>query len=63
MIWAAIKVTGQGSNSQISSLDDFAQFIKKQRAENPAGEMSYMPNGSRAQYMYSMFSTQQHIVS
>ncbi len=42
---------------QLSSLEDFAQFIKKQRAENPAGEKELYAKWQQAQYMYSMFST------
>ncbi|QRR00043.1 NmrA family NAD(P)-binding protein [Dyadobacter sandarakinus] len=42
---------------QLSSLEDFAQFIKKQRAENPAGENELYAKWQQAQYMYSMFST------
>jgi hypothetical protein len=40
MIFAVVKeVTGQEFRIfQMSSLEDFAQFIKKQRADNPAGE-------------------------
>lgn len=52
------KATGQEFGlHQLSSLEDFAQFIKKQRAENPAGEAELYAKWQQAQYMYSMFST------
>jgi len=52
------KATGQEfSIQQLSNLEDFLQFIKKQRAENPAGEAELYAKWQQAQYMYSMFST------
>jgi len=60
MIWAAVKeATGQEFKiHQLSSLDDFARYIKKQRANNPAGENELYAKWQQSQYMYSMFSTQ-----
>lgn len=43
---------------QISSIKDFATFIKRQRAENPAGENEMYAKFQQGQYMYSMFTTQ-----
>ena len=62
MIWADVKeVTGQEfSIRQLSGLEDFAGFIKKQRAENPAGEQELYAKWQQSQYMYSMFSTHHH---
>ena len=59
MIWATVKeITGQEFQlHQISGLSDFAQFIKKQRADNPAGENELYAKWQQAQYMYSMFTT------
>jgi len=59
------KVSGQEfSIQQLSSLEDFAQFIKKQRAENPAGETELYAKWQQGQYMYSMFSTHhQHLAN
>jgi hypothetical protein len=58
-LWAGVKeATGQEFRLQpLSSLEEFAQFIKKQRAENPAGENELYAKWQQAQYMYSMFST------
>jgi len=58
-IWAAVKeATGQEfAIRQLSSLENFAQYIKKQRAENPAGEQELYAKWQQSQYMYSMFST------
>ena len=60
MIGADVKeIIGQEFKMQrLSSLEDFAQFIKKQRAGNPAGEHELYAKWQQAQYMYSMFSTQ-----
>jgi hypothetical protein len=50
--------TGQEFKMQpLSSLEDFAQYIKKQRAENPAGENELYAKWQQSQYMYSMFTT------
>jgi hypothetical protein len=43
---------------QLSSLDDFAEYIKRQRADDPAGENELYAKWQQGQYMYSMFSTQ-----
>lgn len=43
---------------QISSIESFAEYIKKQRTENPAGENELYANWQGGQYMYSMFTTQ-----
>ncbi|WP_026753423.1 NmrA family NAD(P)-binding protein [Sediminibacter sp. Hel_I_10] len=43
---------------KISSLEDFAVYIKRQRAENPAGENELYANFQQGQYMYSMFMAQ-----
>lgn len=50
--------TNQFVIHKISNIEDFASFIKKQRAENPAGENELYANWQGAQYMYSMFTTQ-----
>lgn len=59
MIWAGIKeTTGQEFRIfQMSSLEDFAQSITKQRADNPAGENELYAKWQQGQYMYSMFTT------
>ncbi|MEO6639381.1 MAG: NmrA family NAD(P)-binding protein [Ginsengibacter sp.] len=59
MIWAEVKeITGEEfSLHEMSGLEDFAQSIKKQRAENPAGENELYAKWQQAQYMYSMFTT------
>ncbi len=44
--------------SQLSGMEDFARSIKKQRADNPAGEHELYAKWQQSQYMYSMFSTQ-----
>lgn len=43
---------------QISSIEGFAALLKKQRAENPAGENELYANWQGGQYMYSMLTTQ-----
>ncbi|GGE46130.1 nucleoside-diphosphate-sugar epimerase [Pedobacter psychrotolerans] len=62
MIWTDIKeITGQEFRmQQLSSLEDFAEFIKKQRADHPAGENELYAKWQQAQYMYSMFTTHHH---
>ncbi|GGI29535.1 NmrA family NAD(P)-binding protein [Pedobacter mendelii] len=62
MIWDDVReATGHEFRMQkLSSLEDFAQSIKKQRADNPAGEAELYAKWQQAQYMYSMFSTQHH---
>ncbi len=59
-IWTDVKeATGTEFRiNQLSSLEDFAQFIKKQRADNPAGEKELYAKWQQSQYMYSMFTTQ-----
>jgi len=59
MILADVKeATGQEFRIfQMASLEDFAQYIKKQRADNPAGENELYAKWQQSQYMYSMFST------
>jgi hypothetical protein len=61
-LWAEVKeATGQEFRlHQLASLEDFARFIKKQRADNPAGENELYAKWQQSQYMYSMFSTQHH---
>lgn len=65
MIWADVKqATGQEFRiHQLSSIEDFARFIKKQRADNPGGENELYAKWQQSQYMYSMFSTQHHQLS
>lgn len=48
---------------QLSGLEDFALSIKKQRAENPAGENELYAKWQQAQYMFSMFSTRHNQLS
>ncbi|WP_029286108.1 NmrA family NAD(P)-binding protein [Pedobacter sp. R20-19] len=64
MLSEAIKlITGQHFNVQkLSDMDEFAAAIKKQRAENPSGEMELYAKWQQAQYMYSMYSTQHTIL-
>jgi nucleoside-diphosphate-sugar epimerase len=59
MIWENVKeITGQEFRIfQIASLEEFAQVIKQQRADNPAGENELYAKWQQSQYMYSMFST------
>lgn len=60
MILADVKeASGQDYKiHQLSSMENFAAFLKKQRAENPAGENELYANWQGGQYMYSMFTTQ-----
>lgn len=60
MILADVKkASGQDFKiQQLSGIEDFAAFLKKQRAENPAGEDELYANWQGGQYMYSMFTTQ-----
>lgn len=62
MLWNLVKeITGEAfSLRQLSSMEDFADFIKKQRADNPAGEKELYARWQQSQYMYSMFSTRHH---
>lgn len=59
MLWQEVKAaTGQEFRlHQLAGLDDFAQFIKKQRAAYPAGENELYAKWQQGQYMYSMFTT------
>ncbi|KAA9352779.1 NmrA family NAD(P)-binding protein [Larkinella humicola] len=61
-VWADVKeASGQEFRiQQLASLEDFARFIHKQRADNPAGENELYAKWQQSQYMYSMFSTQHH---
>ncbi len=58
-LWEDVKAaTGQEFRLQpLSSIEDFAHYIKKQRAENPAGENELYAKWQQSQYMYSMFTT------
>jgi hypothetical protein len=61
-LWQNVKeVTGQEFTiRQLSSLEDFAQYIKKQRVQYPAGERELYAKWQQGQYMYSMFTTHHH---
>lgn len=55
------EITGSSfSMAMLSSLEDFADYIKKQRANDPAGENELYAKWQQSQYMFSMFSTQHH---
>jgi len=58
-LWQDVKqATGQEFRVyQLSSLDEFARFIQKQRAQYPAGENELYAKWQQGQYMYSMFTT------
>lgn len=43
---------------ELSSLEHFAEALKKQRAEDPAGENELYAKFQQGQYMYSMFTAQ-----
>lgn len=43
--------------NEMGSMEEFAQLIKKQREDNPAGENELYAKWQQAQYLYSMFST------
>lgn len=60
MILADVKeITGQEFNlHQLATLENFAEYIKKQRADDPAGESELYAKFQQGQYMYSMFTTQ-----
>jgi hypothetical protein len=60
MIFEMVKdITGQEFKLQkISTLEDFSEYIRKQRADNPAGESELYAKFQQGQYMYSMFVTQ-----
>jgi hypothetical protein len=52
------EITGQSFRlNSLSSMEDFAVFIEKQRANDPAGEHELYAKWQQSQYMYSMFST------
>lgn len=59
MLWKDVKeITGESfSIRQLSSMEGFKAFIKKQRADNPMGENELYAKWQQSQYMYSMFST------
>ncbi|GAB4029123.1 NmrA family NAD(P)-binding protein [Spirosoma jeollabukense] len=59
MLWQDVNAaTGQDFRlHQLASLDQFAQFIKQQRATYPAGENELYAKWQQGQYMYSMFTT------
>jgi NAD(P)-dependent dehydrogenase (short-subunit alcohol dehydrogenase family) len=59
ILWQDVQqATDQGFRlHQLSSLEDFAQFIQKQRAQYPAGENELYAKWQQGQYMYSMFTT------
>jgi NAD(P)-dependent dehydrogenase (short-subunit alcohol dehydrogenase family) len=59
-LWEEVKqLSGQEFKIfQLASIEDFKLAIKKQRAENPAGENELYSKWQQAQYMYSMFTTQ-----
>lgn len=42
---------------QLTTLENFAEYIKKQRSDNPAGENELYAKFQQGQYMYSMFTT------
>lgn len=60
MIFDDVKeITGQTFNlHQITTLENFAEYIKKQRANDLAGENELYAKFQQGQYMYSMFTTQ-----
>ncbi len=51
------------SLQQTGSMEDFAAFIKKQRADHPAGETELYAKWQQSQYLYSMFSTHHNELS
>ncbi len=60
MIFDDVKeITRQTFNLHpITTLEHFADYIKKQRADDPAGENELYAKFQQGQYMYSMFTTQ-----
>ena len=53
-----LKITGRPFRLHgLSSMKDFAAYIKKQRANDPAGEHELYAKWQQSQYMYAMFST------
>lgn len=53
-----LEITGRTFNlHRLSSMQDFAGYIKQQRANDPAGEQELYAKWQQSQYMYSMFST------
>ena len=55
------EITGDAYNmNMLSSLEDFARYIKKQRINDPAGEDELYAKWQQSQYLYCMFSTQHH---
>jgi len=60
MLSSEIKsTTGQVFEThEISSMEEFAKVIQKQRSENPAGEHELYAKWQQAQYLYSMYAAQ-----
>ncbi|SDQ97835.1 Nucleoside-diphosphate-sugar epimerase [Chryseobacterium soldanellicola] len=60
MIFDDVKeITGQEFNlRQLATLENFAEYIRKQRAADPTGETELYAKFQQGQYMYSMFTTQ-----
>lgn len=53
------EITGQEFNlHQLATLENFAEYIRKQRADDPGGENELYAKFQQGQYMYSMFTTQ-----
>ena len=51
-------LTGEEYRMQpMGSMEDFAQYIKAERAADPAGEEQLYARWQQSQYMYSMFAT------
>lgn len=58
------EITGQEFKlHQLTTLENFAEYIKKQRADNPAGENELYAKFQQGQYIYSMFTTQHNDLS
>ncbi len=57
-------LTGEEYSLQpMGSMEDFAQYIKAERAANPAGEKELYAKWQQSQYMYSMFATQHNALA
>ncbi len=58
------EITGESFKlHNITTLENFAASIRKQRDENPASENELYAKFQQAQYMYSMFTTQHSTLS
>ena len=58
------RITGkQFAMRNLGSMEEFAQFIKKQREDNPGGETELYAKWQQSQYLYSMFSTHHESLS